>query len=99
MPKKYYTMLGDGNTDLSGGQKQRISLARTILQDSKIWLLDEPTSALDSQTESIILDVIKQASKEKLIIISAHRQSLIDIADKVINLNCVQNMEGVDVNV
>lgn len=93
LPNGYDTLLGDGNTDLSGGQKQRISLARTILRDSNIWLLDEPTSALDTQTENIILDVIKKASEEKLIIISAHRKSLIDISDKVIFL------KGADLNV
>lgn len=86
LPENYHTMLGDGNADLSGGQKQRISLARTILADSPIWLLDEPTSALDPQTESIVLDIIRKMAAEKLIIISAHRKSLIDIADRVVNL-------------
>lgn len=86
LPNGYYTMLGEGNTALSGGQKQRISLARTILQNSSIWLLDEPTSALDAETESIVVAAITKVSKEKLIIMSAHRQSLIDIADEVVNL-------------
>jgi ABC-type bacteriocin/lantibiotic exporter with double-glycine peptidase domain len=86
LPNGYYTMLGEGNTALSGGQKQRISLARTILQNSSIWLLDEPTSALDAETESIVITAITKVSKEKLIIMSAHRQSLINIADEVINL-------------
>ena len=72
--------------DLSGGQKQRISLARTILSNAEIWLLDEPTSALDSETEDIILKTIKTFSKEKLILISAHRQSLISLAERRINL-------------
>lgn len=86
LPDGYFTMLGDGNADLSGGQKQRISLARTILSNNPIWLLDEPTSALDTQTENIVLDVIRGMSREKLIVICAHRKSLIDIADKVITL-------------
>ncbi|AJS57212.1 ABC transporter ATP-binding protein [Paenibacillus sp. IHBB 10380] len=80
------TLVGDGNADFSGGQKQRISLARTILSDSKIWLLDEPTSALDIETESVILETIKKVSKDKLIIIAAHRQTLIDIAERKIEL-------------
>lgn len=90
LPKGYETLLGDGNTELSGGQKQRISLARIMLQDSKIWILDEPTSALDSETEGLILDVLKKVSKEKLILISAHKQSVIDVADKIVY------MEGVE---
>ncbi|QSX04871.1 ABC transporter ATP-binding protein [Sedimentibacter sp. zth1] len=73
-------------SDLSGGQKQRISLARTILADTDIWLLDEPTSALDAQTEEIILRTIKAVSNKKLILISAHRQSLINIAERKINI-------------
>ena len=91
-PNSYNTMLGDGNGDLSGGQKQRISLARTILTDNPIWLLDEPTSALDTQTENIVIDIIRKMSKEKLIIISAHRKSLIDIADKVVYLKGVESI-------
>lgn len=86
LPNDYYTMIGDGNVDLSGGQKQRISLARTILSNCPIWLLDEPTSALDAQTENIIIDVIQRMSQEKLIIVCAHRKSLIDIADRIITL-------------
>ena len=73
-------------TELSGGQKQRIALARTILADAPIWLLDEPTSALDSDTEKIVAETIKNVAKGKLIIISAHRQSLIDLAQRRIDL-------------
>lgn len=86
LPNGYNTMIGDGYADLSGGQKQRISFARTILSNCSIWLLDEPTSALDSQTENIIIDVLRRMSKEKLIIICAHRKSLTDIADRIITL-------------
>ncbi|GEM_PF-989490 len=80
------TMIGDGVRKLSGGEKQRVSLARAILSDSPIWLLDEPTSSLDIETEKIIIDVIKKKSYNHLIIIAAHRQSLIDIADRRIEL-------------
>jgi len=86
LPCGYNTILGDGNNNLSGGQKQRISLARVILKNADIWVLDEPTSALDVKTESFILDTIKVASKEKLIIVAAHRKSFIDCADVILNL-------------
>lgn len=82
----YDTCIGDGNSDMSGGQKQRISLARTILADDPIWLLDEPTSALDTETEKIILDTMKMMSEEKLILVSAHRESLLEIADRRIEI-------------
>ena len=86
LPEGLHTNLGDGGQSLSGGQRQRIGLARTILQDSPIWLLDEPTSALDPETEQIILDVIEQERTKKIIIISAHRQSLIALADRKVML-------------
>jgi ABC-type multidrug transport system fused ATPase/permease subunit len=86
LPCGYDTILGDGNNNLSGGQRQRISLARAILKNADIWLLDEPTSALDVKTERFILDTIKAVSKEKLIIVSAHRKSLISCADLILNL-------------
>ena len=87
MQNQYQTLIGDGNIDLSGGQKQRISLARAIISDANIILMDEPTAALDVQTESLILQTIKKLSKEKLIIVSSHRQVVIDMADKVIDLD------------
>ncbi len=95
LSKGYETILGDGNDILSGGQKQRLSLARALLADHSILLLDEPTSALDAETEQIIVNVIKELSKNKLIMIAAHRQSLKDIADVVVNLDAFNfNMEG-----
>jgi ABC-type bacteriocin/lantibiotic exporter with double-glycine peptidase domain len=86
LPQGTHTLIGDGGADLSGGQKQRVSLARTILADNPIWLLDEPTSALDAETEQVVLAVIKEMSVRKLIFISAHRQSLINLADRRIEL-------------
>ncbi len=80
------TIIGDGIRELSGGERQRISLARTMISDATIWILDEPTSSLDAETEKIIINTIKEKSSEKLIIISAHRQTLIDIANRRINL-------------
>lgn len=89
LPYGYDTVIGLDHNNLSGGQKQRISLARAILKNADIWLLDEPTSALDEQTESIILDTMKEVSKESLIIVAAHRKSLIDCADVVVSLKGV----------
>jgi ABC-type multidrug transport system fused ATPase/permease subunit len=82
----YDTVVGDGYTGLSGGQKQRIALAQAILKNAPVWLLDEPTSALDSETEKIVLQTIREVSKEKLILVSAHRASFLEVADRVIAL-------------
>lgn len=79
--------------DLSGGQGQRISLARALLADASAWLLDEPTSALDAQTESIEINTVHEMAKSKLILVAAHRQSLIDCADQVVLLKGVDSNE------
>ncbi|MDR1631187.1 MAG: ABC transporter ATP-binding protein/permease [Oscillospiraceae bacterium] len=79
----------EGGGMLSGGQRQRVSLARTILSEADIWLLDEPTSALDEETERIVIDTIKRERTRRLIIISAHRRTLLDIADTVIDLDAL----------
>ena len=62
---------------LSGGQKQRVSIARVILSDLKIIILDEPTSSLDSYNSKIILDSLKLASKNALILLSCHNMDLV----------------------
>ncbi len=96
LPEGYDTILGDGNVDLSGGEKQRISLARTILSQKSIWILDEPTSALDSDTEKVVLGMIRKMSKEKLILISAHKQWLHQIASKSIDMEAMKGDEIYD---
>ena len=79
--------------DLSGGQRQRIALVRALLADASAWLLDEPTSALDAQTESIEINTVREMAKSKLILVAAHRQSLIDCADQVVLLKGVDSNE------
>ncbi len=85
MPDKYNTFIGGKEDKLSGGQVQRISIARAILKNSPILVMDEPSSALDSETEKIIIDLIKDY-KGTVIYIS-HRQELIQAADIIYELN------------
>lgn len=86
LPEGYDTKIGDGNLELSGGQKQRIGLTRMVLSDADIILMDEPTSSLDEETEGVILKTILSLAKEKIILIAAHRFSLIELADRRIEL-------------
>lgn len=61
---------------LSGGQMQRVAIARALANDPDIILADEPTGALDSQTSVQILELIKEISKEKLVIMVTHNSDL-----------------------
>ncbi len=72
---------------LSGGQCQRVAIARAIVNDPDIILADEPTGALDTTTSGQVMDILKEVSKEHLIIMVTHNP---DIANKystrIINL-------------
>lgn len=87
LPNGYDTILTEDGSNLSGGQKQRISIARAILKDAPILLLDEPTSALDSHSERLIDDALYTFTKDKSVIVVAHRFSTIKNADEIIVLD------------
>lgn len=66
-------------TELSGGQMQRVAIARSLVNDPDIILADEPTGALDSKTSIQIMDIIKEISKEKLVIMVSHNKELANL--------------------
>ena len=61
---------------LSGGQMQRVAIARALVTDPKIILADEPTGALDSKTSVQIMELIKEISKTKLVIMVTHNPEI-----------------------
>ena len=61
---------------MSGGQMQRVAIARALVNDPDILLADEPTGALDSETSVQIMDILKEISKEKLIIMVTHNPEI-----------------------
>lgn len=61
---------------LSGGQAQRVAIARALVNDPEIILADEPTGALDSQTSVVVMEILKEISKTKLVIMVTHNQTL-----------------------
>lgn len=74
--------------ELSGGQRQRVAIARAIIKNSKIILADEPTGALDEDTGRSILHLLKEISKEKLVIVVSHDRNFAEtFGDRVIELS------------
>ncbi|HCC04097.1 MAG TPA: ABC transporter permease, partial [Clostridiales bacterium] len=73
--------------ELSGGQKQRIAIARAVIKNPEIILADEPTGNLDSQTGEQIWKILKDLSKEKLVIVVSHDKESANIyADRIIEI-------------
>jgi subfamily B ATP-binding cassette protein MsbA len=83
-PDGYQTQIGDEGMRLSGGQRQRIALARTILRDPDILLLDEATNALDVETEQAFQLALEQFSKNRTVVVIAHRLSTARAADQIV---------------
>lgn len=73
--------------ELSGGQKQRIAIARALVKNPKIILADEPSGALDEATTVEIFNILKDLSKEKLVIVVTHNRELAETyGDRIIEL-------------
>ncbi|EHK2407893.1 ABC transporter ATP-binding protein [Clostridium perfringens] len=87
LPNKYNTQIGVNETNLSIGQKQRICLIRSLLTDSSIYLFDEITSALDFENELIVMNLLKDLSKTKTVVLVTHNKNCFKFADNIIDLN------------
>ena len=73
---------------LSGGQKQRVAIARALAKETPIIVCDEPTGNLDSKSAKEILKLLKEISKDKLIIMVTHDFSSVeDLATRVIQMH------------
>lgn len=84
LPDGYNTVIGEGGSTLSGGQKQRISIARAIMKDAPIVILDEATANVDPENEKELMDAVAALTKEKTIIMIAHRLKTVRHADRIV---------------
>jgi ABC-type multidrug transport system fused ATPase/permease subunit len=87
LPDGYDTRLGRSGSKLSVGQRQRLALARAFVRDAPILILDEPTSALDIETEKHLVATLRTASRHRMVILIAHRLSIVRAADCILFLD------------
>jgi ATP-binding cassette subfamily B protein len=84
LPDGYDAIVGEGGAKLSGGEKQRIAIARVILKNAPVIILDEATAAIDPYNEYLIQEAITNLSRDRTLIVIAHRLSAIRGADRIV---------------
>lgn len=86
LPGGYATRLGRSGAKLSTGQKQRLQIARALVRRAPILVLDEPTAALDPETEAALVRSLREAGRERIVLVVAHRLSTVLAADQILFL-------------
>lgn len=87
LPDGYQTKIGEGGASLSGGEKQRISIARALIKDAQIVIFDEATANVDPENEDRLQRAIEELTKDKTVIMIAHRLKTVRNAEKILVLN------------
>ncbi|MGN0349473.1 MAG: ABC transporter ATP-binding protein [Roseburia sp.] len=87
LPDGYNTRIGEGGASLSGGEKQRISIARALIKDAEIVIFDETTANVDPENEDRLQNAIKELTKDKTVIMIAHRLKTVRHAEKILVLS------------
>ena len=86
-PKGLLMPVAERGTNLSGGQRQTIALARALLNNPPVLLMDEPCSAMDSVTEGIICERLKEVCRNKTLILTTYKPSMLELVDRLIILD------------
>lgn len=84
LPNGYDTIVGEGGASLSGGERQRISIARALLKDAPIVVLDVATASIDPENEQLIQQALTELTREKTVVVIAHRLATIEHADQIL---------------
>lgn len=87
LPDGYNTVVGEGGATLSGGEKQRLSIARAMLKDTPIVIFDEATANVDPENEDRLQAAIEALTRDKTIIMIAHRLKTVRRADQIVVLD------------
>lgn len=83
LPEGFNTLIGEGGASISGGERQRISIARAILKDAPIIILDEATANVDPENEKELMEAVEDLTKDKTVIMIAHRLKTVQKADQI----------------
>ncbi len=83
LPDGIHTVIGEKGTYLSGGEQQRITIARAVLKDAPILILDEATAFADPDNETRVQAAFEELSKNKTLVMIAHRLSTVMNADRI----------------
>lgn len=86
LPQGLDTPIGERGVRLSQGEKQRLTLARVLLKDPPLVIFDEATSSVDTLTEALIQKALENLSRQRTVLVIAHRLSTVRRADKIVVL-------------
>lgn len=89
------TLVGEDGATLSGGQRQRLALARALLRPAPFVVLDEFTAHLDPTTESAVIESLRPVLAARTVLMIAHREATLTLADRVIQLSAPQEKAAV----
>jgi ATP-binding cassette subfamily C protein len=87
LPDGIKTMVGERGMRLSGGERQRIAIARALYRNPEILIFDEATSALDNETEEKLMETINKLSKDRTVIMIAHRLTTLKDCDRILMMD------------
>lgn len=86
MPDGLDSRLEEYGSNLSGGQRQRLGVARALLSDAHYLILDEPVASMDAMASAELMDILKDAIRDRCTIIIAHSSAVLPLADQVVVL-------------
>ena len=84
LPQGYNTVIGEAGGSLSGGERQRLSIARAMMKDAPVIILDEATANVDPENEQALMEAIGELTREKTVILIAHRLKTVRHADQIL---------------
>ncbi|GAJ46478.1 protein glycosylation K [Holospora elegans E1] len=84
LPEREKTFVGEHGIRLSGGERQRISIARALYHSPEVLIFDEATSALDNETEARLMETINTVSKDRTVIMIAHRLTTLKNCSRIV---------------